>query len=127
VRAPRANLIPERFVGRIRREVLDRILIVNQAARGCRTTANIADLRTALPGSSSMKPLQQHRSARLSPQASRRRVRKGSGHLREHHGHGRGDERTWWIHQRFVGPAEGGQAPATMRTPSPGECPPCLG
>ena len=123
MRAPRANLIPERFVGRIRRDVLDRILIVNQAACGCRTTANIADLRTALPGSSSMKPLQQHRSARLSPQASRRRVRTGSGHLREHHGHGRGDERTWWI----VGPAEGGQAPATMRTPSPGECPPCLG
>jgi len=42
-------LIPERLVGRIRREVLDRILIVNQAACGCRTTANIADLRTALP------------------------------------------------------------------------------
>ena len=45
VRAPRANLIPERFVGRIRSEVLDRILIFNQAARGCRTTTEIRDVR----------------------------------------------------------------------------------
>jgi putative transposase len=30
VRAPRANAIAERFVGTIRRELLDRILIINQ-------------------------------------------------------------------------------------------------
>jgi putative transposase len=30
VRAPRANSIAERFVGTIRRELLDRILIINQ-------------------------------------------------------------------------------------------------
>jgi hypothetical protein len=29
----------------IRREVLDRILIVNHAARGCRTTTEIRDVR----------------------------------------------------------------------------------
>jgi transposase InsO family protein len=30
VRAPRANAIAERFVGSIRRELLDRILVINQ-------------------------------------------------------------------------------------------------
>jgi len=34
-----------RWQAGIRREVLDRILIVNQAARGCRTTTEIRDVR----------------------------------------------------------------------------------
>ena len=34
-----------RWQAGIRREVLDRILIVNQAARGCRSTTEIRDVR----------------------------------------------------------------------------------
>ena len=39
VRAPRANAIVERFVGSIRRELLDRILIINQCHASGRPTA----------------------------------------------------------------------------------------
>jgi hypothetical protein len=38
-------MVVARWQAGIRREVLDRILIVNQAARGCRTTTEIRDVR----------------------------------------------------------------------------------
>ena len=38
-------MVVARWQAGIRREVLDRILIFNQAARGCRTTTEIRDVR----------------------------------------------------------------------------------